>query len=158
MKNQNWTFPARIDFSCYIDRKTASYVNLTDHVLNDASASLTVLGTPDLYGVAETYYFTDGTQRKEYGRAFATTAASNPRLDRLSFWTTPDGGGQGINIAYPFAIEDYLPWSTSWYRNKNILFCGHPSLNKLRNAVQRSPRLPVIYFHSFACMQLIIDH
>ena len=109
MKNQGLSFPARIDFSCYIDRKTASYVNLTDHVLNDASASLTVLGTPDLYGVAETYYFTDGTQRKEYGRAFATTAASNPRLDRLSFWTTPDGGGQGINIAYPFAIEDYLP-------------------------------------------------
>jgi len=26
-----------------------------------------------------------------------------------AFWTAPDGGGPGINIAYPFAFEDYLP-------------------------------------------------
>jgi len=27
----------------------------------------------------------------------------------VSFWTTPDGGGKGVNIAYPFFIEDFLP-------------------------------------------------
>lgn len=111
MKNQSLSFPSRIDFSCYIDRKTATYVNLTNHVFNDASASLSVLGTPDLYGVAETYYFNDDAQRREYGQAFAAAALSNPRLNRLSFWTTPDGGGKGIDVAYPFAIEDYLPSS-----------------------------------------------
>jgi hypothetical protein len=113
MKNQQLPFPARIDFSCYIDREKATYVNLTSHVFHDASASLSVLGTPDLYGVAETYYFVNDAQRKDYGQAFATEALSNPRLKRLSFWTTPDGGGRGINIAYPFAIEDYLPSSSN---------------------------------------------
>jgi hypothetical protein len=108
MKNQQLPFPARIDFSCYIDRENATYANLTSHVFNDASASLSVLGAPDLYGVAETYYFMDDTQRKDYGQAFAAEALSNPRLKRLSFWTTPDGGAKGIDIAYPFATEDYL--------------------------------------------------
>ncbi|CAF4627563.1 unnamed protein product, partial [Rotaria socialis] len=54
------------------------------------------------------YYFVDDTQRNEYGQAFAIEALLNPRLDRLSFWTTPDAGGQGVNVAYPFAIEDFL--------------------------------------------------
>jgi hypothetical protein len=109
LKNQQLPLPSRIDFSCYIDRHTATYRNLTNHIFNDASASLSVLGAPNLYGVAETYYFVDDTQRKEYGKAFATEALSNPRLNRLSFWTTPDGGGQGVNVAYPFDIEDFLP-------------------------------------------------
>jgi hypothetical protein len=30
-------------------------------------------------------------------------------LHSVTFWTTPDGGGAGINVAYPFAFEDYLP-------------------------------------------------
>lgn len=109
MKNQALPLPSRIDFSCYIDRQTATYINLTNHVFDDASASLSVLGAPDLYGVAETYYFVNDAQRKEYGQAFVAAAASNPRLQRLSFWTTPDAGGKGIDIGYPFAIEDYLP-------------------------------------------------
>jgi hypothetical protein len=43
------------------------------------------------------------------GQAFAAQAAQNPRLQRVSFWTTPDGGGPGVNASYPFAIEDYFP-------------------------------------------------
>ena len=112
MKNQQLPLPVRIDFSCYIDRQTATYVQLISHVVNDASASLSVLGAPDVYGVAETYYFVDDIQRKEYGQAFATVALSDSRVKRLSFWTTPDAGGKGINIGYPFAIEDYLPPSS----------------------------------------------
>jgi len=30
-------------------------------------------------------------------------------LHSLTFWSTPDGGGTGVDNAYPFAIEDYLP-------------------------------------------------
>jgi hypothetical protein len=112
LKNQQLPLPSRIDFSCYIDRHTATYANLTNHVFNDASASLSVLGAPNSYGVAETYYFVNDTQRKEYGQAFVSEALANPRLNRLSFWTTPDAGGKGINIAYPFAIEDFLPSSS----------------------------------------------
>ncbi|CAF2636258.1 unnamed protein product [Rotaria sp. Silwood2] len=108
LKTQKLPLPLRIDFSCYIDRDKATYANLTKHIFNDASASLSVLGAPDLYGVAETYYFVNNTQRKEYGQAFAIEALSNSRLNRLSFWTTPDAGGKGINVAYPFAIEDFL--------------------------------------------------
>lgn len=111
IKDQQLLIPSRIDFSCYIDRQTASYINLTNHVFNDASASLSVLGVPNIYGVAETYYFLNDTQRKDYGQAFVEESMSNPRLKRLSFWTTPDGGGHGIHIAYPFAIEDFLPSS-----------------------------------------------
>lgn len=112
LKNQQLLIPSRIDFSCYIDRQTATYINLTNHVFNDASASLSVLGAPNSYGVAETYYFINDTQRKEYGQAFAAEALSNSRLKRLSFWTTPDGGGKGVHVAYPFAIEDFLPSSS----------------------------------------------
>jgi hypothetical protein len=112
LKNQQLPLPSRIDFSCYIDRHTATYANLTNHVFNDASASLSVLGAPNSYGVAETYYFVNDTQRKDYGQAFVSEALANPRLNRLSFWTTPDAGGKGINIAYPFAIEDFLPSSS----------------------------------------------
>jgi hypothetical protein len=108
LKNQQLPLPSRIDFSCYITRHTASYINLTSHVFNDASVSLSVLGAPNLYGVAETFYFVNDTQRKEYGQAFAKEALTNPHFNRLSFWTTPDGGGKGIDIAYPFAIEDFL--------------------------------------------------
>src|SRR2546426_9053193 len=38
---------------------------------------------------------TGPTQRLQYGQAFATQAAQSSRLQRVSFWTTPDGGGPG---------------------------------------------------------------
>ena len=78
-------------------------------MLGDADATLPSLGAPQVYGAAETYYLTDLTQRLQYGQAFATQAAQSSRLRRVSFWTTPDGGGPGQNAAYPFAIEDFLP-------------------------------------------------
>jgi len=31
------------------------------------------------------------------------------RLLSVTFWSTPDGGGTGVDNAYPFAIEDYMP-------------------------------------------------
>ncbi|CAF4503271.1 unnamed protein product, partial [Rotaria sp. Silwood1] len=76
--SKNLPLPLRIDFSCYIDRDKATYANLTKHILNDASASLSVLGACDIYGVAETYCFIDDTQRKKYGQAFTLEALFNP--------------------------------------------------------------------------------
>jgi len=109
LKTQQLPFPERIDFSCYINRNSSTYSNLTNRILNDADAALSVLGANKSYGIAETYYFVNETQRRALGQGFALEAVSNLRLERLSFWTTPNAGGHGINIAYPFEIEDYLP-------------------------------------------------
>jgi hypothetical protein len=109
MKNSGLPLPSRIDFSCYMTSTGATYGQLLQRILDDADATLPSLGAPRLYGAAETYYLTDPTLRRQYGQAFAAQAAQNSRLQRVSFWTTPDGGGQGQNEAYPFTIEDFLP-------------------------------------------------
>ena len=108
LNSQKIPLPSRIDLSCYIERNTSTYASLVNHVLNDAEASLTVIGAPKLYGISETHYFPNDTQRREYGQAWALEAKANPHLERLRFWTTPDAGGRGVHIGYPFAIEDYL--------------------------------------------------
>lgn len=109
MVDQGLPLPARTDFAYYVPSTGATYSDLLTRVLNDADATLPSLGAAQAYGSAEAFYFNDDTQRHEYGQAFATEAASSPRLKSVTFWTTPDGGGSGINIAYPFAFEDYLP-------------------------------------------------
>jgi hypothetical protein len=109
MVDNGLPLPSRIDFSCYLISAGATYDQILQHILDDADATLPSLGAPQLYGAAETYYLTDPAQRFQYGQAFATQAALNSRLQRVSFWTTPDGGGTGQEEAYPFTIEDYLP-------------------------------------------------
>jgi len=109
MVGQRLPVPSRIDFSCYLISTGATYDQLLQRVLGDADATLPSLGAPRLYGAAETHYLTDPRQRRQYGQAFATQAVQSSRLQRVSFWTTPDGGGSGQNAAYPFTIEDFLP-------------------------------------------------
>ncbi len=106
--------PARIDFSMYVPNDLplgpgVTYAQLIQRGLDDADAVLPLLGINSSYGVAETYYFPDATQRHTFGQVFATEASTHNRLHTVSFWTTPDGGGSGVNNGYPFAIEDYLP-------------------------------------------------
>jgi hypothetical protein len=113
MKDHALPIPARIDFSYYVHdfplAAGVTYAQLLTRALDDADTALTALGIPVTYGVAETYYLADATQRLAYGRSFAAEAAAHSRLHTVTFWTTPDGGGPGVNTAYPFAIEDYLP-------------------------------------------------
>jgi hypothetical protein len=109
MVDQGLPLPARTDFAYYVPSTGATYSDLLTRVLNDADATLPSLGAAQSYGAAEAFYFIDDTQRHQYGQAFANEAASSPRLKSVTFWTTPDGGGSGINITYPFAFEDYLP-------------------------------------------------
>jgi hypothetical protein len=109
MVNNGLPLPSRIDFSCYLISTGATYDQLLQRILDDADATLPSLGAPRLYGAAETYYLLDPTQRLPYGQAFPTQAAQSSRMQRVSFWTTPDGGGTGLNAAYPFTIEDFLP-------------------------------------------------
>ena len=99
---------SRIDFDCYIVSTGAPYEQLLQRILDDADATLPSLGAPMLYDIPETYYLLDPNARLQYGQAFATQAAQNSRLQRVSFWTWPDGGGSGQNPAYPFTIEDFL--------------------------------------------------
>lgn len=109
MVDHGLPLPSRIDFSCYMISTGATYDQLLQRILDDADATLPSLGARRSYGVAETYYLLDPNKRLPYGQAFATQAAQNPRLQRVSFWTTPDGGGYGQNAGYPFSIEDFLP-------------------------------------------------
>ena len=101
--------PPRIDFSCYLVSTGASYDQLLQRVLDDADATLPSLGAAKSYGCVEAYYLPDPTQRKAYGQAYATQAAQNSRLQRVTFWTTPYTDGLGEDAAYPFSIEDFLP-------------------------------------------------
>lgn len=109
MVDNGLPLPARIDFSYYVPSTGATYPELLTRVLDDADATLPSLGAKQSYSAAETFYFLDSTQRHQFGQAFAAEAAASPRLKAVTFWTTPDGGGAGINVAYPFAFEDYLP-------------------------------------------------
>jgi hypothetical protein len=99
------------DFDCYIDSSGAPYAQLLQRVLDDADATLPSLGAPQFYEVPETYYLADPSLRLQYGQTFAGQAAQSPRLQRVSFWTTPGGGpnNEEQNSAYPFTIEDFLP-------------------------------------------------
>jgi hypothetical protein len=113
MKDNALPIPARIDFSYYVPSETVptggvTYSDLLTRALDDADAALSTLGIASSYGAAETFYFPDSTQRRAFGQAFAAEASAHTRLHQVTFWTSPDGGGSGVDNAYPFAIEDYL--------------------------------------------------
>ncbi len=114
MHDNSLPLPARIDFSMYVPNDLPlnpgiTYAQLIERGLDDADAVLPLLGIGSSYGVAETYYFPDAVQRHSFGQAFAAEASARTRLHSVTFWSTPDGGGAGVENAYPFAIEDYLP-------------------------------------------------
>jgi hypothetical protein len=110
MKNAGLPLPSRVDFSWYVPTgEGATSAALLDRVLDDADATLPSLGLPRSYGIVETFYHPDATQRRELGQAIAAEAARDPRLQRVTFWTTPDSGGPGVHAGYPFAIEDFYP-------------------------------------------------
>jgi predicted component of type VI protein secretion system len=109
MSDQGLPIPSRIDFSYYVPSTGATYPTLLTRVLDDADATLPSLGASQSYAAAETFYYQDPTQLLQSGQSFASEAATNTRLHSVTFWTTPDGGGSGIDMAYPFAFEDYLP-------------------------------------------------
>ena len=102
--------PSRIELSCYLEQGSTPYDQVLQRILDDADATLPTLGAPRIYGVAETYYLADSIVRLRYGRAFATQAAQNSRLQRVAFWTTPGLASAGEqDTAYPFTIEAFLP-------------------------------------------------
>jgi hypothetical protein len=114
MHDNSLPLPARIDFSMYVPsdlplNSGIAYAELIERGFDDADAVLPLLGIGSSYGVAETFYFPDAVQRRSFGQAFAAEASAHTRLHSLTFWSTPDGGGSGVDNAYPFAIEDYLP-------------------------------------------------
>ncbi len=110
MADQGLPLPQRVDFSWYVPAEPgAPSSTLLARALDDADATLPSLGLPKSYGIAETRYYPDATERRELGQAIAAEAAQNPRLQRVCFWTTPDSGGLGVHAGYPFAIEDFYP-------------------------------------------------
>ena len=114
MADNGLSIPARTDFWYYVPSSGATYTQLLTRVLDDADATLPTLGAAPSYALAETYYFADDAQRKPFGQAIAQEMAARQRLKLVTFWTTPDGGGAGTNIAYPFAFEDYRLTPGNW--------------------------------------------
>ena len=101
--------PGRIDFSCYPDPAAGAFSDVLQRTLDDADATLPSLGAVKSYGAVETYYFLDPVMLEALGQAFASSAAQSSRMQRVTFWTSPNNGGTGVEVAYPFAIEDYYP-------------------------------------------------
>jgi len=99
----------RVDFACFLQSTGAPYEQILERVLDDADATLPSLGAPKVYGFPEAYYMVDPTVRRQLAQAYATLAAQNPRLQRVSIWSWPDGGGTGQDAPYPFTMEDFLP-------------------------------------------------
>ncbi|MFZ4777826.1 MAG: sialate O-acetylesterase [Terrimicrobiaceae bacterium] len=108
-KDNGLYIPDRIDFSTYPQKASASYTTLVQRIFDDADATLPSLGARKWYAVAETNYFTNQATRQELGNAFMAQRSVNNRVSQVNFWTTPDAGGPGVHIGFPFAIEDYLP-------------------------------------------------
>jgi hypothetical protein len=79
------------------------------YFFDDADATLPSLGLARRYSAAETYYPASNTEREALGDAFSAQRLINNRLESTVFWTTPDGGGTGINVGYPLEVEDYWP-------------------------------------------------
>ena len=109
MVDQGLPIPARIDFSYYVLSTGAPYSQILTRVLDDADATLPSLGAAKAYGFAETFYFPDDTQRRQFGKAIADEVGARHRLKSVTFWTTPWSDGRTVSTAYPWAIEDYLP-------------------------------------------------
>ncbi len=109
MSDQGLYLAPRTDFDCYPISAGAPISQLSSRVLDDADATFPSLGVPRSYAIPETSYWLDSAARHEVGQAWATSAVQNPRLKRLTFWTTPNNSdGLSDNIAYPFSIQDYL--------------------------------------------------
>lgn len=109
MRDNGLALPQRLDWSCYPDKTSATYQKLVARIFDDADATLPSLGLAKSYGVAETMYLLSTPDRQALGQAFAAERSAGGRLRRLQFWTTPNGGGPGVHVAYPFGIQDYLP-------------------------------------------------
>ena len=117
MKTSGLEIPKRIDFSCYAFYNESSvkytYQQFIDRVMGDMKSMLPHLGLASDYelGIAETNYQPDVLSRLQIGQAFYSSFLKNNNPTRVSFWTTPDSGGTGINAGYPFDINSYLPGS-----------------------------------------------
>jgi hypothetical protein len=111
MVDNGMYIPPRIDFAYAVPSTGAPYSDILSRVLSDADTIAPILlgGQTRPYGITEAYYFVDDTQRRQYGQAFASEAATSPRLTLVNFWTSPDGAMPGQVVSYPYAIEDYLP-------------------------------------------------
>jgi hypothetical protein len=114
MVDNGMYIPSRIDFGYLVPSTGAAYSDILSRVLSDADVVVPLLlSATRPYGVTEAYYFLDSAQRRQYGQAFATEAAAGPRLTLVCFWTSPGGAIPGQTVAYPYAIEDYLPSPTN---------------------------------------------
>ncbi|MBI2669903.1 MAG: hypothetical protein HYX20_02060 [Candidatus Yanofskybacteria bacterium] len=106
MRANNLPIPGRLDFSFYPTPTNRSYADLIKRVFDDIQI---VYGAHQQVGVSETFYLLDEEKRRVLGQAFANEFKLRGMPRQVIFWTTPDGGGQGINVGPPFDFDAYKP-------------------------------------------------
>jgi hypothetical protein len=105
LKDASLPLPDRIDFSSYHVPQHTSYATMVNRVFADYEACVpALLGGPRDFFVAETHYFPDQLQRRRAHKSFAAQFKLRPGLRGVTFWTTPDAGGTGVHVGYPFDL------------------------------------------------------
>jgi len=106
MRLNGLPIPDRLDVSFYPHNMGSyTYAQVIHRVWDDLQA---VYPTHTV-GVVETYYFPDQIQRRALGQAYANEYLARGMPTQTVFWTTPNGGGDGVNVGYPFVFADYQP-------------------------------------------------
>jgi hypothetical protein len=113
MVNNHLPVPKRLDASTYLGgeqgkepgpgKLMAPYTTLVDRILDDIQA----VYPGKAFAVSETYYFPNKVRRTKLGQAFANEYLNRSMPESVVFWSTPDGGGDGINIGFPFDFSAY---------------------------------------------------
>lgn len=125
MKDQGLPIPNRIDMSCYLDTVNYSADYAVQRVFSDLRMVLPNLGLASNYpiGVAETWHPTDSYKRLQIGQAFAKEYLARGNPKEVIFWTTPDGGGIGVHVGFPFDIKAYQVAAEGVCQSGTILGC-----------------------------------
>jgi len=101
--------PARLDTSLYLDfgdnqeLVNTDYARSLTRILDDFQA---VFPGARL-GIVETSHPLARETRMALGRAFLGEYTKRGLPERVIFWTTPDGGGKGNHVGFPFDFQAY---------------------------------------------------
>jgi len=104
LKDAGIPLPARLDFSLYPEPDRTSVAAVLRRTFDDLATAFP--GMP--LGVAETRYPLDPGERTSLATAFRDEFARRGSPQRIVFWTTPDGGGSGVDVGYPFDFQTFL--------------------------------------------------
>ncbi len=104
LADNNLPIPDRIDFSCYPHPDKTNHATIYNRMLDDFQATIpALLGKQEQdFFFAETLYHSDAALRMRVHKGLASQFAIRPNFKGVTFWTTPNAGGDGDHSGYPF--------------------------------------------------------